>query len=80
MYTMVMIGKDEAEVARKRETLSRYIPRRGALIGTPDQLIEELQKYADVGCQYAIFRMPDWTDLGAIELFAERVIPALANA
>jgi len=80
MYTMVMIGRDDAEVAEKREKLSRYIPRRGALIGTPEQLIEELRKYADVGCQDAIFRMPDWTDVGAIELFAEKVIPALADA
>jgi F420-dependent oxidoreductase-like protein len=80
MYTMVMIGKNEAEVEKKREQLSRYIPRRGALIGTPEQLIEEFGKYAKIGCQDAIFRMPDWTDLEALQLFNEQVIPALADA
>src|SRR6185295_17664520 len=51
-YTMVMIGKDEADVEKKRETLSRYIPRRGASIGTPQQLIEEFKRYAAAGVEY----------------------------
>jgi alkanesulfonate monooxygenase SsuD/methylene tetrahydromethanopterin reductase-like flavin-dependent oxidoreductase (luciferase family) len=78
-YTMVMIGKDEAEVERKRETLSRYIPRRGASIGTPEQLIEEFRRYAAVGVEYLIFRTPDWPDPETIQLFSDRVIPALAD-
>jgi F420-dependent oxidoreductase-like protein len=78
-YTMVMIGKDEAEVEQKRETLSRYIPRRGASIGTPEQLIEEFKAYAKSGVEYLIFRMPDWTDVEAIHQFSEQVIPALAD-
>lgn len=78
-YTMVMIGKDEAEVERKREALSRYIPRRGASIGTPDQLIAEFREYAKVGVEYMVFRMPDWTDLEALQLFSEKVIPAVAD-
>jgi len=78
-YTMVMIGKNEAEVERKREHLSRYIPRRGASIGTPAQLIEEFRAYAKVGVEYMVFRMPDWTDPEAIQLFSEEVIPALAD-
>jgi alkanesulfonate monooxygenase SsuD/methylene tetrahydromethanopterin reductase-like flavin-dependent oxidoreductase (luciferase family) len=65
-------------VERKRETLSRYIPRRGASIGTPEQLIEEFKAYAKSGVEYLIFRMPDWTDVEAIRLFSETVIPALA--
>src|SRR3954447_2719454 len=78
-YTMVMIGKDEAEVERKREKLSRYIPRRGASIGTPNQLIEEFRKYAAVGVEYLIFRMPDWTDPETIQLFSDTVAAALED-
>ena len=37
-YTMIMIGRDEAHVEEQREKLSRYIPRRGASIGTPAAL------------------------------------------
>jgi F420-dependent oxidoreductase-like protein len=78
-YTMVMIGKDEAEVERKRQTLSRYIPRRGASIGTPDQLIEEFQKYAKAGVEYLVFRMPDWTDTETLQLFSDTVIEAMKD-
>ena len=39
-----------------------------------------LSAYAEVGCQYVIFRMPDWNDPEAIRLFDEQVIPALKDA
>jgi alkanesulfonate monooxygenase SsuD/methylene tetrahydromethanopterin reductase-like flavin-dependent oxidoreductase (luciferase family) len=79
-YTMVVIGRDEAEVAAKRERLAEYIPKRGWVVGTPDQLIEELAAFARSGCQQVIFRMPDWADVEPVQRFAERVIPALASA
>jgi len=67
-------------VAAKRERLSIFVPRRGALIGTPEQLIGVFRDYARAGCQYVIFRTPDWIDVEPVQLFAERVIPALADA
>ena len=78
-YTMVMIGKDEADVEKKRETLSRYIPRRGASIGTPAQLIEEFKRYAAAGVEYLIFRMPDWTDIETLQLFSDTVIAEMQD-
>ncbi len=80
IYTTVIVGRDDAEVAAKRERLRDFIPRNGALIGTPDHLIASLGEYADAGCQYVILRMPDWVDGAPVQLFAERVIPALAAA
>jgi F420-dependent oxidoreductase-like protein len=80
IYQTVLIGKDEAEVAKKREQYADYIPRQGAMIGTPEQLIEQFGAYAKVGCQYAIFRMPDWNTVDSVRLFDERVIPALKGA
>jgi F420-dependent oxidoreductase-like protein len=79
-YTTVIIGRDEAAVAAKRERLRDFIPANGALIGTPDQLIEMLRRYAAAGVQYCIFRTPDWLDLEPLQLFGETVIPALANS
>ena len=70
--------RDEADVAAKRERLAPFLPD-GALIGTPDQLIETFQEYARAGCQYVVFRTPDWVDVEPVQLFAERVIPALAG-
>ncbi len=80
VYTTIIVGRDEAEVAAKRERLGAFIPARGALVGTPDQLIDALGAYARVGCQYVILRTPDWLEVEPIQLFAERVIPALASA
>ena len=77
IYTTVVVGRDEAEVAAKRERLAAYIPPNGALIGTPAQLIEHFRAYAEVGCEYVVFRTPEWPDVETLRLFAEEVIPAL---
>ncbi len=79
IYATVVVGEDDAAVAAKRERLGEFTPP-GTLIGTPDQLIEIFQGYARVGCQYVVFRTPDWVDVEPVQLFAERVIPALAEA
>lgn len=79
-FATVLIGRDEAEVKAKQERLKDLIPTNGALIGTPEQLIQTFQEYARVGVQYCVFRMPDWIDVEPVQLFAEKVIPALANS
>ncbi len=78
IYTTVIVGRDEADVAAKRERLGAFIPARGALIGTPSELIDMFAEYAQAGCQYVIFRTPDWLDVEPIQLFSEQVIPALS--
>ncbi|MBI2939781.1 MAG: TIGR03560 family F420-dependent LLM class oxidoreductase [Chloroflexi bacterium] len=78
-FTTVVVGRDEAEVAAKRDRLRDFIPGSGILVGTPEQLVEIYREYARAGVQYAIFRMPDWADVEPVQLFAERVIPALAT-
>jgi len=80
VYVTVIVGETEADVAAKRERLGAYIPKNGALIGTPQALIAQLEEYARVGSQYTVLRMPDWVEPEAVQLFAERVIPALADA
>jgi len=77
IYATVLVGADEAEVAAKRERWGEYLPE-GSLVGTPAQLIEHFAAYARVGCQYVVFRTPDWGDVEPVQLFAEQVIPALA--
>jgi len=77
IYTTILLGATEAEVARKRAEFGPFIPAGGALIGTPEQVIEQLAAYAEAGVQYTIFRMPDWFRLDSIRLFNERVLPPL---
>lgn len=79
IYTTLLIGESEAELAAKQERLAEIMPQ-NTLIGTPDVIIDALAGYARIGCQYVIYRTPDWFDVEPLQLFSERVIPALANA
>jgi len=80
VYTSIILGKDDAEVARKRERLADFIPRRGSIVGTAAQVVDELAAYAKAGTEYMIFRTPDWDAIEPIRMFAEEVAPALASA
>jgi F420-dependent oxidoreductase-like protein len=80
IYHTILVGKSDAEVKAKQERWADYVPRNGILAGTPAQLVDMLGAYARVGTQYVIYRTPEWHDVEPLQLFAEEVIPALANA
>ena len=47
--------------------------------GTPEQVIEKLTRMRDLGCEYAICYFPEAAyDRSGIELFEQKVIPALS--
>ncbi len=47
--------------------------------GTPEQVVEKLQRMSDLGCEYAILNFPEAAyDRSGIELFEQKVIPALS--
>lgn len=47
--------------------------------GTPEQVIEKLQRMRDLGCEYAILYFPEAAyDRSGVELFEQKVIPALS--
>lgn len=50
--------------------------RNGAVVGTPEQVIEQLAPFAEAGCAYVINYNPDTVWGESIEVFAERVAPA----
>ncbi|MFP5331769.1 MAG: LLM class F420-dependent oxidoreductase [Acidimicrobiia bacterium] len=88
----VICAETEAEVAAKREwfvdhytpylgreraekTVANYF--NGGMVGTPDQLIERLQKWEQEGMTYAISYFAGAAyDQSGLELFAREVIPA----
>lgn len=74
----VMLARDEAELARKREKYTQFVTS-PPVIGTPETVIAGLKEYAGAGVQQVIFDMPDATELEPIHLFAETVMPALAE-
>lgn len=92
-----VIGATEAEVdERLRALRSRWAPylgetgaddyvaayrSSGALVGTPEQLVERLREMQSHGLGYAIHYFPEAAfDRSGQELFEREVIPALAGA
>lgn len=77
-HVWVIVGRDRAEVAAKRERLS--VPTFFGVAGTPDELVEKFRAYAAVGARYCTIQLPDVCDVEPVCLFAEQVIPALRDA
>ena len=47
--------------------------------GTPEQVVEKLERMRELGCEYAILYFPEAAyDRSGIELFEQKVIPALS--
>ncbi|GLY14817.1 LLM class F420-dependent oxidoreductase [Kineosporia sp. NBRC 101677] len=90
----VVIGRDEAEVADRLARLEeRYRPfmaaeavsrtvegvRNAGLVGTPEQIVEQLKKMQGHGLDYSILYFPEVaTDFSGVELFQKEVVPALS--
>ncbi len=88
----VVIGRDEAEVADRMRWIGdhyrRALPHReddllgayrdGMAVGTPEQIVERLQKAENNGLAYAIAYFTEAAyDRSGIELFEQEVVPAL---
>ena len=71
----ILIASNERELANKKERFGE----RFTLMGTADQVIDGLQRYAKAGSQYVTFNMPDASDIEPIRLFGERVVPEVAR-
>ena len=46
-----------------------------ALVGTPEQVSEKIQRYIDAGCTGFVPWCPDYPETETLELFAKKVIP-----
>ncbi len=89
-----IIGDSEADVADRIARLwDRQVPVAGedavdgmlstisapaSACGTPEQVVEKLERMRELGCEYAILYFPEAAyDRSGIELFEQKVIPAL---
>ena len=75
-HTGILIARDDAELALKRERFPDF----NGIAGTPGQVTQRLREFADVGSTYVTFAMPDVDDITPMQLFGETVVPALAHA
>ena len=88
-----IVGEDEADVRRRYELIAERLPkgvgealsletlRAECLAGTPDEIVERMTRFAELGVSELIvcpapvwFAMPD---ASMVELFAEAVLPRL---
>ncbi len=70
----VLLGRDERELARKRERFPRF----GGIIGTPEQVAERLRAYSRIGAEHLVVTMPDAADLEPVHTLMETIPPLLA--
>lgn len=67
--------------ARSRTTREAWLRARPAtIVGTPDQVVERLRAFAQVGCSYFLPVFPYRREREMLRVLAERVMPALRDA
>jgi F420-dependent oxidoreductase-like protein len=77
---VLCVGRDEAEVKRRAAAIGRDVEEmrgNGGVVGTPDQAVEILGRYAETGASRMYLQTLDLTDLDHIELVAAAVAPQL---
>ncbi len=92
--TAYLIGRDAEELRRRGEAMQQLIPdlashdpgavpdilrAEGWLVGTPDQIIVQLQALANEGVERVMLQHNDQTDFAALELLAGDVLPVVAT-
>jgi F420-dependent oxidoreductase-like protein len=75
----VYCGRDDAEVRRRTDEAGADVDglRTAGLVGTPDEIVDRVGRYAQAGASRVYLQVMDLDDLGMIELMAERVLPQL---
>jgi alkanesulfonate monooxygenase SsuD/methylene tetrahydromethanopterin reductase-like flavin-dependent oxidoreductase (luciferase family) len=53
--------------------------RRGALAGTPDEIVDKIGRFAALGASRVYLQVLDLDDLGHLELIAAEVLPQLGS-
>lgn len=76
---VVCVGSTDAEVARRAAAIGREVEelRANGLAGSPDEVVDKIGRYREVGSERIYLQVLDLSDLAHLELVAERVIPQL---
>jgi F420-dependent oxidoreductase-like protein len=73
----VCCGRDEAELARRAEAIGWDLAtqRADGLVGTPDEIVDRLGVFAELGATRFYLQVLDLHDLDHLELIASEVLP-----
>jgi F420-dependent oxidoreductase-like protein len=74
---VLCVGTDEAEVERRAKAIGRDVGelREHGIAGTPDEAVERIRAYAEVGAQRIYLQTLDVSDLDHLRLVAAEVMP-----
>jgi F420-dependent oxidoreductase-like protein len=73
---VVCAGRDDAEISRRAAAIGREVDElrsNSPLVGTPNEIVEALGSFADVGVQRVYLQLLDLSDLEHLRLFADDV-------
>ncbi|MEE3848994.1 LLM class F420-dependent oxidoreductase [Gordonia sp. LSe1-13] len=74
-------GATEAELARRADAIGREVDelRENGAAGTPDEVVEKIEQYRQVGVSRIYLQTLDLSDLDHLDLVASRVMPQLSR-
>lgn len=74
---VVCVGSDEAEIARRAAAIGREVDelRENGLAGTPQEVVDKIGRYADLGAERVYLQVLDLADLDHLRLIAAEVMP-----
>lgn len=76
MMTGLLFGRDDAEVQRKlRGRSAADLRGRGAIVGTPGAVVEQIGRLAEAGVQGVMLQWLDLDDLDGLEALGHHVLP-----
>ncbi|HEX4390647.1 MAG TPA: LLM class F420-dependent oxidoreductase [Mycobacterium sp.] len=73
---VVCAGRDEAEIAKRAAAIGREVEElqsNSPLAGTPNQIVDQLGPYTEIGLQRVYLQLLDMSDLEHLQLFADEV-------
>jgi alkanesulfonate monooxygenase SsuD/methylene tetrahydromethanopterin reductase-like flavin-dependent oxidoreductase (luciferase family) len=74
--SVVCAGRDDAEISRRAAAIGREVDElrsNSPLVGTPNEIVEQLGPFADIGVQRVYLQLLDLSDLEHLQLFADEV-------
>jgi F420-dependent oxidoreductase-like protein len=77
---VVCAGRDATEIARRAAAIGRDVDElrsNSPLVGTPDEIVQHLGRFAEIGVQRVYLQLLDMSDLEHLQLFAGEVMRQL---
>lgn len=80
LMTGLVFGQDEADLKRKLESRGRTVEalrQSGMIVGTANQVVDQLEEYTEAGVQRVMLQWLDPADIDGLEALARGVLPQL---